>query len=375
MLKVENTLFNVYLDLEEFDLSFKDLWNSQLKRVNNALVSFLDEKIKEAEEISPVNFQFYKDIKEFVLRGGKRLRSVGLVFAYEGVGAKYKGDVYRASLCVELLHNSTLVHDDIIDHDELRRGGPTFHVLYRDRFREEFGDVVAEDFGVAMGILGGDLIWNLGLEAILTSGFPSDQCVEAAALFQKAFQDVVDGVLYEAFLAKRRDVGEEEYMLMIKLKTACLFEKSLLIGAVLGGGTEKQMKALSSYAIKVGQAFQIQDDILGSFGKEEVTGKPADGDIKEGKKTILVVKALETLEEKEREKMLNILGRSDATPDEVNFVRDMFVKSGALDYAKKKAFELKDEAKELLKQADPPLSPDAEKFFLDLADFVVSRIY
>jgi len=361
--------------LEGVDLNFKDMWNLKMKKVNDALVSFLDEKIVEAEKISSVNVQFYKDIKDFVMRGGKRLRPVGLVFAYEGVGAKYKGDIYKASLCVELLHNSTLAHDDIIDHDELRRGGPTFHVLYRDRFREEFGDVASEDFGVAMGILGGDLTWNLGLEAILTSGFPSEQRVEAARLFQKAFQDVVDGVLYEAFLAKRRDVGEEEYMLMIKLKTACLFEKSLLIGAVLGGGTEGQMKALSGYAIKVGQAFQIQDDILGSFGKEEVTGKPADSDIKEGKKTILVVKALETLEGKEKERMLNILGRSDASPEDVDFVREMFVNSGALDYAKKKAFKLKDEAKKLLKQADPPLSSDVEKFFLNLADFVVSRIY
>lgn len=358
-----------------FNLSFKDLWNLQMRKINKALVSFLDEKINEAKRVSSVNSWFYEDIKDFVLRGGKRLRPVGLIFAYEGVGAKYKGDVYKASLCVELLHNSTLIHDDIIDHDELRRGGPTFHVLYRDRFTEMFGEVGAEDFGVAMGILGGDLTWNLGLEAILTSGFPSKQCVEAVRLFQKAFQDVVDGVLYEAFLAKRWDVSEDEYMLMIKLKTACLFEKSLLIGAVLGGGTEEQMRALSGYAIKVGQAFQIQDDILGSFGKEEVTGKPVDSDIKEGKRTILVVKALETLEEKEKEKMLSILGKSDASLDEVNFVRDMFVKSGALDYAKKKAFKLKNEAKELLKQADPPLSADAEKFFLDLADFVISRIY
>jgi len=361
--------------LEGFSLGFKELWSLQMEKVNRALVEFFDEKIGEAEKISSVNVQFYKDIRDFVLRGGKRLRPVGLIFAYEGVGARYEGDIYRASLCVELLHNSTLVHDDIIDHDELRRGGPTFHVLYRDRFREMFGEVGAEDFGVAMGILGGDLTWNLGLEAILTSGFPSKQCVEAARLFQEAFQDVVDGVLYESFLAKRRDVSEEEYMLMIKLKTACLFEKSLLIGAVLGGGTEEQMRALSGYAIKVGQAFQIQDDILGSFGEEEVTGKPADSDIKEGKRTILVVKALESLSEREKEKMLWILGRSDASPDEVDFVRDMFVKSEALEYAKRKALKLKDEAKELLKRADPPLSTETEKFFLDLADFVVSRIY
>ena len=356
-------------------MSFRDLWNSHMKKVNHALVSFLDEKINEAENVSPVNSRFYEDIKDFILRGGKRLRPMGLIFAYEGVGAKYKGDIYRASLCVELLHNSTLVHDDIIDHDELRRGGPTFHVLYRDRFREMFGEGDAEDFGVAMGILGGDLVWNLGLEAVLTSGFPSEQCVEAARLFQKAFRDVVDGVLYESFLARKGDVSEDEYMLMIKLKTACLFEKSLLIGAVLGGGTREQMRVLSDYAIKVGQAFQIQDDILGSFGKEEVTGKPADSDIKEGKKTILVVKTFEFVDRNERERMLNILGKGDASPEEVDFVRDLFVKSGALDYAKKKALNLKDEAKKLLKQADPSLSTNAEKFFSDLADFVVSRIY
>ena len=137
------------------------------KKVNQTLTSFLDRKIARA----PFSYHktYYSNIKEFIMRGGKRLRPISLIQAYRGV-ADSDGKIFLPSISVELLHNATLIHDDLIDHDELRRSGPTFHVKYREWYRSEIStDGEAEDFGSTMAILAGNTTYNLGVEAILSS--------------------------------------------------------------------------------------------------------------------------------------------------------------------------------------------------------------
>jgi len=306
-------------------------------------------------------------------RGGKRLRPVAFIVGYEGVGAKERGNIDLASLSIELLHNATLLHDDLIDHDETRRGGPTFHAKYRERYRKKVDK--AEDFGMAAAILGGNSTYNLGLEILLRSGFKPDITVQAIALYQRAFKEVIEGVLFESFLALEGESNEAEYLDVIRLKTSALFEKGLLIGATLGGGTSSQKKAISQYAILTGQAFQIQDDILGTFGTEKVTGKPADSDVKEGKQTILIIKAFEFASESEKEKIGKTLGNQNASQNEINVVRKIIEKVGALDYAKKLSTGLTEDGQKSLDFAEPKLTQEANTFLKQLSDFVAKRSY
>ncbi|MBS7246846.1 MAG: polyprenyl synthetase family protein [Candidatus Jordarchaeales archaeon] len=353
-------------------MGFEEEVYRHLKGVNAAINEFLDSKITHA--ITPYHAEYYSNIKEFIMRGGKRLRPVSLVNAYFGVGGKNKGDVYKASISVELLHNATLIHDDLIDHDETRRGKETFHVKYRNWYNENFEGERGEDFGMTMAILGGNTVYNLGVEALLEAGFSSDLTCKAISKYQRVFEELIEGVMFETVLSMREKASFSEYMQMIKMKTAALLESSVEIGAILGGGSEKQVQALKEYAILVGQAFQIQDDILGTFGEEEETGKPTDGDIKEGKKTALVVYALEAAGPEELSVLRSVLGKRNATPSEVEEVRRVFMNTGALERARETAIKLKSEAKEKIRSMKPSLTKEAEEYFLGLADFVVERI-
>lgn len=354
-------------------MSFEEIVSRHLERINAAIDSFLDAKISRA--FTPYHAEYYSNIKEFIMRGGKRLRPVSLVNAYFGVGGKNRGDIYKASIAVELLHNATLIHDDLIDHDETRRGKETFHVKYRNWYNEHFKGGRGEDFGMTMAILGGNTVYNLGVEALLESGFSAELVCKAVDRYQRVFEEIIEGVMYEMILSFKDHVKLDEYMKMIKMKTAALLEASVEIGAILGGGSEEQIQSLKEYSVLVGQAFQIQDDILGTFGKEEETGKPTDGDIKEGKKTALVVYALESAGPKELSVLRSVLGKRSATSKEVESVRKIFLETGALEKAREKAIKLKEEAKEKIKNMKPPLTREAEAYFLKLADFVVERIY
>jgi geranylgeranyl diphosphate synthase type I len=353
-------------------LEFAQVVDDLSKKVNQVLASFLDRKISMAP--SDYHKMYYSNIKEYVLRGGKKLRPISLIQAYRSV-ADSNEKIFLPSISVELLHNATLIHDDLIDHDELRRNGPTFHVNYREWYKREISsDGKAEDFGSTMAILGGNTTYNLGIEALLSSKFPHNLICETIGLYQNVFQELIEGVMFESLIQRKDNVTMDDYLKMIKMKTSALLEKSIQIGAVLGGAKSNQIKALNEYAVLMGQAFQIQDDVLGTFGVEADTGKPTDGDIKEGKRTALVVHAFNNATPKDLNALKKILGNSNANPSEVDRVRKIFQDTGALENSKKMALQLKEEAKKRLLKAKPPLNDEPKQFFLTLADFVVSRI-
>ncbi len=354
-------------------MEFVEVVDNLSKKVNKALTSFLDRKIATA----PLSYhkRYYSNIKEFILRGGKRLRPISLIQAYRGV-ANSDEKIFLPSISVELLHNATLIHDDLIDHDELRRNGPTFHINYREWYRREVSSKdKAEDFGNTMAILAGNTTYNLGIETLLSSNFPHDLICKAVNLYQQVFQELIDGVMFESVIQTKDNVTMDDYLQMIKMKTSSLLEKSIQMGAVLGGATSSQIKALSEYAVLLGQAFQIQDDILGTFGEESDTGKPTDGDIKEGKKTVLVVQAFNSASTAQLNILKKILGDSKADPKEIEKVRKIFQETGAIENSKKIALEMEEKSKQKLLKAQPPLKKESQQFFLNLADFVVSRIY
>jgi geranylgeranyl diphosphate synthase type I len=354
-------------------LEFIKVVDNLSKKVNKVIASFLDKKI--ATTPFSQHRMYYSNIKDFILRGGKRLRPISLIQAYRGV-IDSDEKIFLPAISVEFLHNATLIHDDLIDHDELRRSGPTFHVNYREWYRREISSKdKAEDFGNTMAILAGNTTYNLGIEILLSSKFSHDLICKAINLYQQVFQELIDGVMFESVIQTRDNVTMDEYLQMIKMKTSSLLEKSIQIGAVLGGAKPNQIKALSEYAVLVGQAFQIQDDILGTFGAESDTGKPTDGDIKEGKKTVLVVQAFNNVSTNQLNTLKNILGDPKANPSKVEKVRQIFKETGALENAKKIALELEEKSKKKLLKANPPLEKESQQFFLNLADFVVSRIY
>ncbi|MHA1712631.1 MAG: polyprenyl synthetase family protein, partial [Candidatus Ranarchaeia archaeon] len=244
-------------------------------KVEQALHAFLKEKYDKYSKYSSIHDRFYTNLLNFIRRGGKRLRPILMVVGYNAVKPETQGDIYKASCSVELLHTSTLIHDDLVDRDETRRGGPTFHIAYRNQSLPEMSYDRAIAVSSAMAILGGNIAWNLGLEAILESGFASIETNEAVKIYMKSFMRLINGVMLEESMSASYDPNEQDYLLMIAMKTSTLISNALKMGAVLGKGSKSQIKHLDEYGLLVGQAFQIRDDVLGTFGKRRDTGKSA----------------------------------------------------------------------------------------------------
>lgn len=349
-------------------MAFQKILATEKVNIEKSLGKFFDSFSKPGIFRQQFVYQFYADLKNYLLFGGKRLRPVSLVIIYKGLGG-LNPEIYNVAISVELLHNASLVHDDIIDHDLVRRGQASFHAFYQTWFEEnlkEFSDIA--DFGMAMGILGGDLLIDLGQEAILRSKFEPSKKVKAIKYYQTAFKELIDGVVAESYLQTLpiNKVAEEDYLEMIRGKTAALFEKSLLIGGVLADESEKYSDEISEFAIQLGQAFQIRDDILGVFGDSAKTGKSTEGDIREGKKTLLAIYGSVNQE------LNDLYGKSDISKQEIQIVRELFKESGALERARTKALELAEGAISSLDKL--PLEQEAHLYFKDLINYIQERM-
>ena len=162
---------------------------------------------------------------------------------------------------------------------------------------------------------------------------------------------------------------------MVRMKTAVLFDRSLMMGATVAKAASSQISALEEFGINVGKAFQVQDDILGSFGDEAKLGKSVSGDIREGKRTMLVFEAYKRGNTDQKRKLDELLGKEGMTDDEVNRVRDIFRETGALEATQKWMSDLLTTGQIALDKAEPPLIPKYKEFLIGLSDFLIQRDY
>ena len=165
----------------------------------------------------------------------------------------------------------------------------------------------------------------------------------------------------------------DEYIQMVSLKTGALIEKSILIGANYAQVEKKYTPLLSTYGINLGIIFQIIDDILGTFGDEKVTGKPTDGDIREGKRTCLLIEAMNRLEAKKKDDLLTLFSKSERSSEDVQEVKDIFMEADVIDICKKLATKYYDEASEALEKLKPVVNDSEIEFFENLLKFVLER--
>ncbi|MBN2251152.1 MAG: polyprenyl synthetase family protein [Candidatus Altiarchaeota archaeon] len=288
--------------------------------------------------------KLYEASNHLSLAGGKMVRPMLCILSCRAVGGRPE-DAYRTAAAVELIHTFTLIHDDIMDNDDLRRGRPSVHKIY----------------GLPTAILAGDLLFSKAFEICDP---------KAAGVLAKASSRICEGQEMDMSFEERPSVPEKEYLEMIEKKTAVLLSAAAQAGAVVGGGSPGQADALASYGTCLGMAFQIRDDILGVVADEKKLGKPVGSDIVEGKKSLVVIKSLEDLEVGERNELSDIIRKADNTQEEVKRAVELFRKSGALEYCRMKALEYVAESKKALENL--PAS-DARDDLMKLADYVVER--
>ncbi len=267
---------------------------------------------------------------DFFNRGGKRVRPYLLLTAIEAFNGDYRKGLEIAA-AVEIFHSFTLAHDDIEDNSEMRRGKPCLHITH----------------GIPLAINAGDGMFAHVFKALDESKLTPEQKTRVVKMFAKAFVGVVDGQGYELeWIANNNwSITRNMYLDMAGGKTGMLIASCAEIGAYLGGANENEIKEMWNYGYEIGLAFQIQDDVLNLIGEEEKYKKEIGGDIREGKRTLIVINALETLDYVDKNELIGILSKKTNNDDEIKRAIELMKKCGAIDYAKSYAETLVKNAK------------------------------
>lgn len=314
------------------------------KAVNEALIKMLD--------VGNVT-KLKKAMKHLPLAGGKRLRPILAMIVADAISGKGKKTIPFGN-ALEIIHNFTLVHDDIMDKDDLRRGKKTVHVLFDE----------------PTAIIAGDALFALAFETLASLEVDDSKIRILVRDVAHVVREIAEGQQMDMDFENRLDVSEEEYLKMIKKKTAALFAAASKGGAMIAGGTNKQIENMEEYGYLLGMGFQIWDDYLDLSAKEKILGKPVGSDIRNGKCTLMVVHALKRLNGKERKYFLSILGNENASLEAVNSAIALLEKTGSINYARIMAFNFTAEAKKRLEVIP---QNEHKELLNDFVDFMVKR--
>ena len=346
-------------------------------RLDPKIGAYFDRAIQEAEQEDVLVADALRYARKFVLAGGKRLRAAFMYYGYLAAHGTEEEKILDASMSIELIHVFLLVHDDIIDRDDMRHGIATLHRHYADIGQSLFPTKDTEHFGNAIAIIIGDMLCAFGNDIIFSSDFPLERRFQALSKLQNIVSRTAIGQTRDIYMEYQGAASEEEILSMYRNKTAkYTVEGPLHLGALLAGASEATLDGLSAYAIPLGIAFQIQDDILGIFSDAERLGKPVGSDIQEGKITLLVSRALlhGTAAEQKRIKAILALGEA-LTEKEGQEFRELVRVTGALAGTQQLAAEYIEEGKRSLEAIRALLDPRAYGFLSAIAEYMMKREY
>ena len=299
--------------------------------------------------------EFYSSVWDLLDRGGKRIRPALTFLACECVGGR-RGDAVAAAAAVELLHNMTLVHDDIEDESELRRGEPCIHRMY----------------GIPTAINAGDAMLIKVFEIANSNSIPQEHRYRLVSQIAKRAYEITWGQAFEFSMWKRKEFSEDEVIRLLKYKTGALTRLSVEAGAISGGASDQQLEALGDFGETIGIAFQIVDDVLNIQGDVKEYGKEIGGDIREGKKTVLASHLLRVASPSQKRTFANLLGKKGITKSDIRKAIALYAKYRSIEYAKNKAVTYLNKSLSAL-DALPP--SDASQSLVTVAKFLVSRSF
>jgi geranylgeranyl diphosphate synthase type I len=314
-----------------------------------------------------------------LLTGGKRLRAAFLYWGYRAAGQPDSDALVRVATAMEFFQAAALIHDDVMDDSDTRRGMPAAHRSLAARHEREAWAGDADRFGVAGAILAGNLCLNWTEETYATSGLDAAHLQRGRAVFDRMrtqlmggqFLDVVESARPWDGMPTRERIERAEHVIRFK-SAKYTVEHPLLIGATAAGASDDDLAALSRYGLDLGQAFQLRDDLLGVFGDPAATGKPAGDDLREGKRTVLIAHALAGADDAGRELIESRLGDISLDDAAVQQLRDAITAAGAVDAVEADIARLAGSARMALKSTRD-LSPEATGVLDQLIDSATSR--
>lgn len=314
------------------------------------------------ERLTGTPEELYKAALHLIKAGGKRLRpAIALLTARMLGGIEAESRAVPLAAAIEVSHNFTLIHDDIMDRDEYRRGVPTVHKIW----------------GESWAILAGDLLHAYAYRFIVFStdhGMSKGEAHEAMKVLTTAGIKVSRGQAYDLMFENRWDVTPVDYLDMVYHKTGAMMEASAKLGAIAARASNEVVELMGQYGNLLGVAFQVRDDYLGVFGDPKKTGKPIYNDVRRGKKTLLVLLTLSAADERDKELLMRVLDpRSEKSEEEVVRAAELMKKYNADVEAMRIATAYAEKAKEILRELRDVADPGARDILSFMADYAVTR--
>lgn len=324
------------------------------------------------EEFGQYPLEAVKVFTSILSRGGKRIRGALTMYSYELFGGNDPSVALKAARAVEMLQAYILMADDIQDRSDTRRSGPTAHQMIASYHRDHHFSDGAEHFGESIAINGFLIGLHSAMSSMTTLNVSPDICLKAIKNINDCYVATAHGQTLDIFNEVVGGVEEKAIDNVLIWKTAFYtFVNPLQFGAILAGADEASLQTLYNYSIPAGRLFQITDDIIGTFSEESEMGKSPFDDIKEGKRTLLTIKAIELASKADSYFLQSCLGKHDLTSAEFERCREIIEASGALAYAKQQALLAADKAKTAL--AGATISREKLLFLEQLVDFLVTR--
>ena len=291
----------------------------------------------------------YEASRHLVDSGGKRLRPSMLLLAAEAAGGEALA-LAPAAVSIELVHNFTLIHDDIIDNADVRRGRPAVHKIW----------------GQSGAILAGDTLYSKAFQVLGMTAASPERILGAMNMLSRTCTAICEGQWLDMEFESKDRVTENEYMEMIEKKTGVLYGASAGMGALLAGAPPEVVRVLDEFGRLTGMGFQLQDDVIDLLTPEEVSGKRQGGDLIEGKKTLIMIHAFAN------DVVVPVFSKKDASAEEIFRSISILEGSGSIEYARSRAEEMVAQGKRAL-DVLPPSS--AKETLLELADYMIRRRY
>jgi geranylgeranyl pyrophosphate synthase len=334
-------------------MSHEAILEEYTAKIEGELKPYLEELSQKGEEYHPLIGEVYRAISEFVLRKGKRLASTSTLMVYKGYKGKLDSKIMKVGVGIELYRHCILIHDDLVDRDTYRRGGKTFHELFKKDRR--YGDSIA--------LFAGNLLYALALSSIINSGFSASKTQKVVNLLIRDYLAVNESQILDLDFEYGKP-SESDWYTMASKRAASLFHATLLIGGILGGAPKKDLQLLEEASRNIGYSFDIQDDIIGTFASEEQYGRPVGGDILYWKKPLHMIYTLELAKKEEIREIENAIGNKE----KIDRIREIIRESGALEKAKERSRAHAARAVKLISQTS--LDQAVKDFLTGFIDYV-----
>jgi geranylgeranyl diphosphate synthase type I len=291
---------------------------------------FLESTRERVALYAPESVVVVSELRRLLDAGGKRIRPLFCYWGHMAAGGRDGAPIARAGAAVEMLHTAAIIHDDVIDRAEVRRGAPSTVSHFT-------GEAASDRFGGSAAILAGDLAQALADELLATAAFPPERIVGATVHFSRMRVEAVSGEFLELLATGEQGAGSDAAAAEARARRVAAMKSGsytvvgpLLVGASLAGAAPELLAALRAYGEPLGEAFQLRDDVLGTFGDPFKTGKDRDGDIRRGVRSTMMVKALRLAHPDAKTLIVARLGKARLTEAEIEDVREAIRSSGAL---------------------------------------------